>query len=125
MFYGDDPDGKGYSTRAHLAELVGMLGPPPPDLVQRGIRGTDFFSKDGNYPFSLPRSLLLRTNYWNVGSWKADVPIQRNTSLEKSEEYLEGRDKEDFLVFVRSMLQWRPEDRKTAKQLLNDPWLNS
>lgn len=54
LFYGDDPDGKGYSTRAHLAELVGMLGPPPPDLIQRGIRGADFFTKDGDYPFSLP-----------------------------------------------------------------------
>ncbi|KAK0655487.1 CMGC protein kinase [Cercophora newfieldiana] len=105
LFYGDDPDGKGYSTRAHLAELVGMLGPPPPDLIQRGIRSADFFTKDG--------------------SWKADVPMQRDGSLEKSEEHLEGRDKEDFLVFVRSMLQWRPEDRKTAKQLLHDPWLNS
>ncbi|KAK0753564.1 kinase-like domain-containing protein [Schizothecium vesticola] len=95
LFYGDDPDGKEYSTRAHLAELVGMLGPPPPDLIQRGIRGADFFTRDGGHPFSLPRS------------WKADVPIRRDTSLEKSEEYLEGRDKEDYLVFVRSMLQWR------------------
>jgi hypothetical protein len=59
-----------------------------------------------------------------VGTWKADVPIPQDTSLEKSEEYLEGRDKEEFLAFLRLMLQWRPEDRKTAKQLLDDPWLD-
>jgi serine/threonine-protein kinase SRPK3 len=29
MFHGNDPDGKGYSTRAHLAEVIGTLGPPP------------------------------------------------------------------------------------------------
>ena len=33
-------------------------------------------------------------------------------------------DKEMFLAFVKGMLQWRPEDRKTAKDLLEDPWLN-
>jgi serine/threonine protein kinase len=44
--------------------------------------------------------------------------------LETSEEFLEGRNKEMFLAFMRKMLQRRPEDRKTAKELLQDPWLN-
>lgn len=26
-------------------------------------------------------------------------------------------------MFVRNMLRWVPEDRKTAKELLEDPWL--
>jgi hypothetical protein len=29
-----------------------------------------------------------------------------------------------FLAFMRKMLQWRVEDGKTAKELLQDPWLN-
>jgi serine/threonine protein kinase len=29
-----------------------------------------------------------------------------------------------FLDFVRGMLAWRPEDRKTARELLEDPWFN-
>lgn len=36
---------------------------------------------------------------------------------------LQGKDKEMFLEMMKGMLQWRPEDRKTAKQLLEDPWL--
>jgi serine/threonine protein kinase len=52
------------------------------------------------------------------------VEIPEDMSLEKSEEYLEGKNKEMFLKFMRKMLQWRPEDRQTAKQLLEDPWLN-
>jgi hypothetical protein len=47
MFNGNDPDGEDYSTRAHLAEVIGMLGPPPLDLIQRGARSSEFFDKDG------------------------------------------------------------------------------
>jgi serine/threonine-protein kinase SRPK3 len=44
-------------------------------------------------------------------------------SLEKSEQFMEGENKVMFVCFVRKMLQWRPEDRKMAKELLEDPWL--
>jgi serine/threonine protein kinase len=47
MFYGEDPDGRGYSTRAHLAEVIALLGPPPLDLIKRGARSDEFFTKDG------------------------------------------------------------------------------
>jgi len=30
-----------------------------------------------------------------------------------------------FLDFVRGMLAWRPEDRKTAAELLQHPWLTA
>ncbi|EEH04351.1 protein kinase [Histoplasma capsulatum G186AR] len=103
MFRGNDPDWKGYSTRAHLAEVIGILGPPPLDMLKRGKRSLEFFTEDGR--------------------WKHDIEIPQ-ASLEESEEFLEGRNKEMFLVFMRGMLQWRPEDRKTAKELLEDPWLN-
>ncbi|KAM3540022.1 hypothetical protein ARSEF1564_007048 [Beauveria bassiana] len=105
LFYGDDPSGEGYLTRAHLAEVIGMLGPPPLDLLQRGARSSEFFTEDGQ--------------------WKAGIPIPEGLSLEASEENLEGSSKEKFLNFIRGMLQWRPEDRKTAKQLLEDPWFRN
>jgi serine/threonine protein kinase len=34
-----------------------------------------------------------------------------------------GEDKKLFIEFVRKMLQWLPENRSTAKELLADPWL--
>ncbi|KAF7896477.1 hypothetical protein EAF00_006491 [Botryotinia globosa] len=104
MFHGNDPDGKGYSTRAHLAEVIGMLGPPPLDLLEKGVRASEFFDKEGK--------------------WIAEVPIPQGMNLEKSEMRLEGRNKEVFLQMMRGMLQWRPEDRKTAKQMLEEPWIN-
>lgn len=47
LFRGQDPDGKGYSTRAHLAEVIGLLGTPPLDLIQKGVRSSEFFDDDG------------------------------------------------------------------------------
>ncbi|KAL4914828.1 hypothetical protein BDW62DRAFT_213128 [Aspergillus aurantiobrunneus] len=82
LFYDNDPDGKGYSTRAQLAEVVGMLRPH--------------------------------------GGWKQDIQIP-TASLETSEEFLVSPFKELFLDFMRGMPQWRPENRKTAKDLQQDP----
>ncbi|OAA37905.1 protein kinase domain protein [Metarhizium rileyi] len=107
LFHGLDPSPeKGcYTTRAHLAEVIGLLGPPPLDLLQRGTRSREFFSEDGQ--------------------WIADCPIPQGNSLEKAELFLRGRNKEMFLSFVKGMLTWRPEDRKTPKELLDDPWLKT
>ena len=44
-------------------------------------------------------------------------------SLEESEKFLNGENKEQFLKFMRSMLRWLPEERKCATELLKDPWL--
>ena len=45
-------------------------------------------------------------------------------SMEVSVRSLDGKDKEEFLTFVQKMLQWLPEKRKSAKELLEDPWLS-
>jgi serine/threonine protein kinase len=120
-----------YTTRAHLAGVIGMLGLPPLDLIQRGRRGKEFFTEDGkrDYQVPFPSRMALRkpTNHFHhTGQWKqTDIPIPQDRSLESAEELLEGESKEKFLAFIRGMLQWRPEDRKTAKELLQDPWLTS
>ncbi|RDL34569.1 CMGC protein kinase [Venustampulla echinocandica] len=105
LFYGNDPHMKMYTTRAHLAEVVGMLGPPPLDMLARGKRSCEFFAEDGQ--------------------WKAEVGIPQDTSLEQAEENLEGENKEMFLRFMGGGLAWRPEERKTARELLEDEWINS
>ncbi|KAL8896203.1 MAG: hypothetical protein Q9207_007820 [Kuettlingeria erythrocarpa] len=104
MFYGKDPREGRYMTRAHLADMIALVGPPPPELLKAGKRTAEFFDKDGE--------------------WRADIPVPTNTCLEESEENLEGANKESFLRFVRKMVQWRPEDRQTANQLMEDDWLN-
>lgn len=49
LFYRDDPDGKGYSTQAHLAEIMGILGPPPLDMLPHGKQSHEIFTSDGKY----------------------------------------------------------------------------
>ena len=57
MFQGNDPDGKEYSTRAHLAEVIALLGPPPLDLLKRGRRSSEFFTDDGTFNLCLEAEL--------------------------------------------------------------------
>ncbi len=49
--------------------------------------------------------------------------IPSGLRLEDTVWSVEGEDKRLFLEFARKMLQWLPEDRKTAKELSKDPWL--
>ncbi|EON62856.1 hypothetical protein W97_02081 [Coniosporium apollinis CBS 100218] len=46
-------------------------------------------------------------------------------TLEDEEGNSEGEEKAAFLRFIRRMLQWKPEDRKLAEELLEDPWLQA
>ncbi|KGO42280.1 hypothetical protein PEX2_079290 [Penicillium expansum] len=52
MFIGINPNGKGYSTHMHLAEVIGILGPPL-DLLKRGERSHEFFTTDDMFDRTL------------------------------------------------------------------------
>jgi serine/threonine-protein kinase SRPK3 len=43
MFSGKDPEYQAYRSRAHLASMISILGPPPSELMSRGSRGARFF----------------------------------------------------------------------------------
>ena len=47
-----------------------------------------------------------------------------NTTIAETITSLEGEEKIAFLDFIQKMLRWLPEDRWTAKQLLEDPYLD-
>nr|POE98275.1 serine/threonine-protein kinase srpk [Quercus suber] len=101
LFSARGPTGDQSSTY-HLAEMCAMLGPPPLDYLRRSTTSWEYFEEDG--------------------TWKglAQIPA---TSLEALETRLSGVKRTRFLKFIRRMLQWKPEMRFTAKQLLEDPWL--
>jgi serine/threonine-protein kinase SRPK3 len=84
--------------------MVALLGPPPKDMLERGSWSNSFFDESGEF--------------------KADVEISK-TSLEDEMKSLEGEEKTSFLKFLRRMLRWRPEDRATARELVQDPWIQS
>ncbi|EGX91066.1 Protein kinase-like domain [Cordyceps militaris CM01] len=103
LFYAVDPEHKAYRRRAHLAEIIALLGPPPKDLLARGRLASKFFSDQGTFA--------------------AGIDLPTSIPLEQRETLLTGDDKKEFLEFMRKMLQWSPERRSTAKELFQDAWL--
>lgn len=62
--------------------------------------------------------------HYEIGKWRGTTGIP-SVSLEKLEGYLEGEQQQLFLQFLRKMLKWNPEERESARELLDDPWLRS
>ncbi|KAL5359097.1 protein kinase [Aspergillus floccosus] len=98
--FGDIFDSRGsHDPFKHLALMVALIGPPPTEFVQRSETTDQCFDRNDRH---------------------ATVPP---VSFESLEWRLSGSEKDLFLRFVRSMLQWLPEERRTARQILEDPWL--
>jgi serine/threonine protein kinase len=73
--------------------------------------------------FSDRSRVIWRAFFYPDGEFMRKDFIPTDVRLEDIILSLEGEDKRLFLVFVRRMLQWLPEDRATAKELMEDPWL--
>lgn len=59
-----------------------------------------------------------------MGSENDSVDIPTGCSLENAEVHMTGKRRNYlFLRFIRSVLKWLPEERKTARELLQDQLL--
>lgn len=69
--------------------------------------------------------ILLMGWCGEIGAWNGGFAIPRSDrlNLDKAGRRLDEDDRVKYVAFLKSMLQWRAEDRKTARELLNDPWL--
>ncbi|KAI8725372.1 Protein kinase domain-containing protein [Fusarium sp. LHS14.1] len=103
LFTGRDPEHQTYRSRAHLAEIIALLGQPPRALLQSGKSSHKFFTDQGDFC--------------------ADIPLLDSTSLEKRETTLEGESQRRFLAMMQQMLQWDPLKRSSAKALAEDEWI--
>ena len=86
----------------HLAQIVGLLGPPSIEFLQRN---------------------RLFTTFWNEDrSWKRGTDVVARER--KIEEELVGLESiAQMAEFIRATLAWKPEDRKMARELEKHPWL--
>ncbi|GLA86318.1 hypothetical protein AtubIFM56815_010577 [Aspergillus tubingensis] len=103
LFYARDSN-ESPSDAHHLAEMVAIMGLPPKEMVQNSEYATTFFDAQGK--------------------WKGSAEIPA-ISLEKLEGNLQGKSQQDFLRFLRKTLTWNPDERHSARELLDDPWLRS
>ena len=120
MFDGLDPETGKYGNRFHLASIVGLLGPPPLEFLQRSECSSVYFDDRGKY--LIPSMCIRQPSMYTTGNWKCLNPIL-SVSWEDSERNLELSNKKGFLDFVRKMVRWTPESRASASELLEDPWL--
>jgi serine/threonine protein kinase len=105
LFTGQDPEHQTYRSRAHLAEIISLLGQPPQPLLRLGKSSHKFFT--------------------DAGDFRADIPVPDSISLEEKETTLEGESesRERFLAMMRKLLHWEPSKRSSAKALADDEWI--
>ncbi|PGH34369.1 CMGC/SRPK protein kinase [[Emmonsia] crescens] len=108
LFTGQDPEFQKYRSRAHIAEMINLLGPPPTSLVAQGELRDKFFSCEGR-----------SSDFRNKNLLKDHVPLEERETTLKGEE-----ERAAFLRLMRKMLQWEPSKRSSAKELAEDEWIH-
>ncbi|CAG9945608.1 unnamed protein product [Clonostachys rosea f. rosea IK726] len=117
-----------YDAHVHLAQMVSLLGDPPEEVIQRErISRTHHLER----PVMNLRGKECKTmnEYWGGPFFDDDGQILRKDLLTERIKLADmvtemaGDEKEMFLDFASCMLQWLPEKRKTAKELLEHPLL--
>ncbi|KAF5604824.1 CMGC SRPK kinase [Fusarium pseudocircinatum] len=103
MFTGHDPEFQKYRSRAHLAEIIALLGQPPSKVLEAGEASRKFFT--------------------DTGEFCNEIELPQRTSLAQQEISLDGERKEMFLAMMNRMIQWDPAQRSSAKELAEDPWI--
>ena len=93
-----------YDGLSHLGHISALLGPPPEDLLDKGTRTDLFYEPDGQFE----------------GTTIAPSDFNSESSIRNIDN---DEDKRLFIEFVQRMIKWLPEERSTAKELLQDPWL--
>lgn len=102
-----------YHANEHLALMICLLGPPPKQLLEKGLKTSNFFDYDTEkqeYVFKWPKFI---DRYKDLMTFDHVVT------------HMQGETKKSFIDFAKKMLAWLPEDRWTAAQLLEHPWLNT
>lgn len=118
-----------YDAHVHLAQMVSVLGSPPEALIlrERMCRkvklGRVVMNQKG-------KECETMNEFWGGPFFDEDGCIVRKDLIEAGKELsgtvtgLVGEDKTQFVDFAASMLQWLPEKRKTAKELLQHSFLD-
>ncbi|OQD73456.1 hypothetical protein PENDEC_c015G01956 [Penicillium decumbens] len=116
-----------YNAKSHLAEMIALLGPPPRALLAKSKALTEHnwpepVTKDTGELCNNAQEFFDGPFFSAKGEFghKEAIPSR---SLEDTTSFLKEKGREAFLSFVRQMLTWLPEKRKTARELMDHPFL--
>ncbi|KAJ5675466.1 hypothetical protein N7462_008363 [Penicillium macrosclerotiorum] len=116
-----------YDAKSHLAEMIALLGYPPPEILaaSRNMREAEWpielFNEHGTLCNTVEQ-FFGGPFFGQDGKFLHNDLIPDRT-LDDSITVLEQEEKEQFLSFARMMLTWRPDERKTARELMEHPFL--
>ncbi|KAE8131512.1 kinase-like protein [Aspergillus pseudotamarii] len=116
-----------YDAKIHIAEMIALLGPPPPDVIERYQ-----YMREYSWPESVKREdgrvcetaeeYFCGPFFDNNGHFLYENMIP-DRKLGDTVSFLEGEEREAFLDLVKGMLVWHPDARKTAGELVKHPFL--
>ncbi|QKX61152.1 uncharacterized protein TRUGW13939_08299 [Talaromyces rugulosus] len=117
-----------YDAKAHIAEMIGLLGPPPKELLDKSNamaqhKWPNFIQNDAGKHCSNMRDFFGGPFFDDKGNFLHDELVPAR-SLKDTIPSLEEDERQAFLSFVSQMLTWLPKERKTARQLMEHPFLN-
>lgn len=118
-----------HDAHIHLAQMVGLLGDPPEELIKRERL---FHNHQFTRPIINSRGKPCKNmnEFWGGPFFDNDNQIFRKelvegrTKLADTVTELAGEEKDVFLDLASSLLQWLPEKRKTARELLQHLFLD-
>ena len=111
--------GEAYTKdESHLAQVIELLGTLPPPLVARGRRAAQggWFGPEGPAPGDGPQLRRIQPPESHDGALEA--VLVENFGLDADE----GA---GAAAFLKRLLMVEPSDRLTAREALQEPWLNS
>ncbi|GKZ32815.1 hypothetical protein AbraIFM66950_002448, partial [Aspergillus brasiliensis] len=118
---------EGYTPSAHLAEMIAILGPPPQELVSRAqsMFGYKWPEKIKRADGTICGSALgyFGGPFFDDNGKFLHEDLIPDRQLSDSIPSLDESEKEKFLSFMSGMLVWMPEERKTAAELAEHPFL--
>lgn len=62
LFNAFDSINNAYSPEFHLFEMASLLGPPPPELLKRGKKTSEYFTAEGTKSFFICQIITLRSS---------------------------------------------------------------
>ncbi|CAG8947746.1 unnamed protein product [Penicillium salamii] len=121
-------DQKGrYDAKLHIAEMIALLGPPPPEVIQRYQ-----YMREYSWPKPVRREdgrvcetaeeYFCGPFFDNNGRSLFEGQIS-DRKLVDTASFLEEEEREAFLDLAKGMLVWHPNARKTAGELAGHPFL--
>ncbi|PYI04670.1 kinase domain protein [Aspergillus sclerotiicarbonarius CBS 121057] len=116
-----------YDAKLHIAEMIALLGPPPPEILQRYQ-----YMREYSWPEPVRREddrICETADEYFCGPFfdhngrflYEDLIPERK--LGDTVSFLEGEEREAFLDLAKGMLVWHPDVREKAGELAGHPFL--